>query len=147
MADLTNILQFKKADKKTGYIVYVQEVKTLTKVIELEIKILNTDINKLKAELVKKKFTLLIKLYPSDYFSKFRFYLKTQSIPFITRLPIVEHKGRMVMNFKPNGSSHNYYEDKNGELSEITEEQLDWKIYSGVRGKKKVKLKIVKFLN
>ena len=43
-----------------------------------------------------------------------------------------------------NGSSHNYYEADNGELFEPTEEQLDWKIYSGVSGKKKVKLKIVK---
>ena len=50
----------------------------------------------------------------------------------------------MVIDFKPNGSSHNYYEDENGELSEVTEEQLDWRIYSGSIGKKKVKLKIVK---
>lgn len=43
-----------------------------------------------------------------------------------------------------NGSYHNYYKAENGELFEPTEEQLDWKIYSGSIGKKKAKLKIVK---
>ena len=99
---------------------------------------------KLRQTLINKQLGELIKLYPLEYFNKFRFYLKTQSIPFITRLPFEKHEGRMVMDFKPDGSSHNYYEDKNGELSEVTEEQLDWRTYSGNIGKKKVKLKIVK---
>ena len=142
--DPTNVVKFNKADKKTGYIIYYQEIQTSKKLLKPEIKILKSDMTKLRQTLINKQLGELIKLYPLEYFNKFRFYLKTQSIPFITRLPFEKHEGRMVMDFKPDGSSHNYYEDKNGELSEVTEEQLDWRIYSGVSGKKKVKLKIVK---
>ena len=142
--DPTNIIKFNKVDKKTGYIIYIQEIQTSEKLHKVEIKILKSDMTKLRQTLISKKIDELVKLYPLDYFSKFRFYLMTQDIPFITRMPLVKQEGRMVMDFKPDGSSHNYYEDKNGELSEVTEEQLDWRIYSGVRGKKKVKLKIVK---
>jgi hypothetical protein len=142
--DPTNVVKFNKVDKKTGYIIYIQEIQTSEKLHKVEIKILKSDMTKLRQTLIGKQLDELVKLYPSDYFNKFRFYLKTQNIPFITRMPFVKHEGRMVMDFKPDGSSHNYYEDKNGELSEVTEEKLDWRIYSGVRGKKKVKLKIVK---
>ena len=142
--DPTNVVNFNKADKKTGYIIYYQEIQTSKKLLKPEIKILKSDMTKLRQTLINKQLGELIKLYPLEYFNKFRFYLKTQSIPFITRLPFEKHEGRMVMDFKPDGSSHNYYEDKNGELSEVTEEQLDWRTYSGNIGKKKVKLKIVK---
>jgi hypothetical protein len=142
--DPTNVVKFNKVDKKTGYIVYIQEVQTLEKLHNVEIKILKSDMTKLRQTLISKQLDELVKLHPSNYFNKFRFYLMSQDIPFITRMPFVKHEGRMVIDFKPNGSSHNYYEDENGELSEVTEEQLDWRIYSGVRGKKKVKLKIVK---
>ena len=142
--DPTNVVKFNKADKKTGYIIYYQEIQTSKKLLKPEIKILKSDMTKLRQTLISKQIDELVKLYPLEYFNKFRFYLKTQSIPFITRLPFEKHEGRMVMDFKPDGSSHNYYEDENGELSEVTEEQLDWRIYSGVSGKKKVKLKIVK---
>jgi len=142
--DPTNVVKFNKADKKTGYIIYYQEIQTSKKLLKPEIKILKSDMTKLRQTLINKQLGELIKLYPLEYFNKFRFYLKTQSIPFITRLPFEKHEGRMVMDFKPDGSSHNYYEDKNGELSEVTEEQLDWRTYSGNIGKKKVKLKIVK---
>ena len=142
--DPTNVVKFNKVDKKTGYIIYIQEIQTSEKLHKVEIKILKSDMTKLRQTLINKQLGELIKLYPLEYFNKFRFYLKTQSIPFITRLPFEKHEGRMVMDFKPDGSSHNYYEDKNGELSEVTEEQLDWRTYSGNIGKKKVKLKIVK---
>ena len=142
--DPTNIIKFNKVDKKTGYIIYIQEIQTSEKLHKVEIKILKSDMTKLRQTLISKQIDELVKLYPLEYFNKFRFYLMSQEIPFITRMPFVKQEGRMVMDFKPDGSSHNYYEDKNGELSEVTEEQLDWRIYSGVSGKKKVKLKIVK---
>ena len=142
--DPTNVVKFNKVDKKTGYIIYIQEIQTSEKLHKVEIKILKSDMTKLRQTLISKQIDELVKLYPSDYFNKFRFYLMSQDIPFITRMPFVKQEGRMVIDFKPNGSSHNYYEDENGELSEVTEEQLDWRIYSGSIGKKKVKLKIVK---
>ena len=142
--DPTNVVKFNKVDKKTGYIIYIQEIQTSEKLHKVEIKILKSDMTKLRQTLISKQIDELVKLYPLEYFNKFRFYLMSQDIPFITRMPFVKHEGRMVIDFKPNGSSHNYYEAENGELSEPTEEQLDWKIYSGVSGKKKVKLKIVK---
>ena len=142
--DPTNVVKFNKVDKKTGYIIYIQEIQTAEKLHKVEIKILKSDMTKLRQTLITKQIDELVKLYPLEYFNKFRFYLMSQDIPFITRMPFVKQKGRMVIDFKPNGSSHNYYEDENGELSKPTEEQLDWKIYSGSIGKKKVKLKIVK---
>ena len=142
--DPTNIIKFNKVDKKTGYIIYIQEIQTSEKLHKVEIKILKSDMTKLRQTLISKKIDELVKLHPLDYLSKFRFYLMSQEIPFITRMPFVKQEGRMVIDFKPNGSSHNYYEAGNGELSKPTEEQLDWIIYSGVSGKKKVKLKIVK---
>ena len=142
--DPTNVVKFNKVDKKTGYIIYIQEIQTSEKLHKVEIKILKSDMTKLRQTLISKKIDELVKLYPLEYFNKFRFYLMSQDIPFITRMPFVKQKGRMVIDFKPNGSSHNYYEAENGELSKPTEEQLDWRIYSGVSGKKKVKLKIVK---
>ena len=142
--DPTNVVKFNKVDKKTGYIIYIQEIQTSEKLHKVEIKILKSDMTKLRQTLITKQIDELVKLYPLEYFNKFRFYLMSKDIPFITRMPFVKQEGRMVIDFKPNGSSHNYYEDKNGELSEVTEEQLDWKIYSGSIGKKKVKLKIVK---
>ena len=142
--DPTNIIKFNKVDKKTGYIIYIQEIQTSEKLHKVEIKILKSDMTKLRQTLISKQIDELVKLYPSDYFNKFRLYLMSQDIPFITRMPFVKQKGRMVIDFKPNGSSRNYYEAENGELSKPTEEQLDWRIYSGVSGKKKVKLKIVK---
>jgi len=144
--DPTNIIKFNKVDKKTGYIIYIQEIQTSEKLHKVEIKILKSDMTKLRQTLISKKIDELVKLYPLDYFSKFRFYLMSQEIPFITRMPFVKQEGRMVIDFKPNGSSRNYYEAENGELSKPTEEQLDWRIYSGVSGKKKVKLKIVKWI-
>ena len=142
--DPTNVVKFNKVDKKTGYIIYIQEIQTSEKLHTVEIKILKSDMTKLRQTLISKQIDELVKLYPLEYFNKFRFYLMSQDIPFITRMPFVKQEGRMVIDFKPNGSSHNYYEDENGELSKPTEEQLDWRIYSGVSGKKKVKLKIVK---
>jgi hypothetical protein len=142
--DPTNVVKFNKADKKTGYIIYYQEIQTSKKLLKPEIKILKSDMTKLRQTLISKQIDELVKLYPLEYFNKFRFYLMSQDIPFITRMPFVKQEGRMVIDFKPNGSSHNYYEAENGELSKPTEEQLDWRIYSGVSGKKKVKLKIVK---
>ena len=140
----TNVVKFNKVDKKTGYIIYIQEIQTSEKLHKVEIKILKSDMTKLRQTLISKQIDELVKLYPLEYFNKFRFYLMSQDIPFITRMPFVKQEGRMVIDFKPNGSSHNYYEAENGELSKPTEEQLDWRIYSGVSGKKKVKLKIVK---
>ena len=142
--DPTNVVKFNKVDKKTGYIIYIQEIQTSEKLHTVEIKILKSDMTKLRQTLISKQIDELVKLYPLEYFNKFRFYLMSQDIPFITRMPFVKQEGRMVIDFKPNGSSHNYYEAENGELSKPTEEQLDWRIYSGVSGKKKVKLKIVK---
>ena len=142
--DPTNVVKFNKVDKKTGYIIYIQEIQTSEKLHKVEIKILKSDMTKLRQTLISKQIDELVKLYPLEYFNKFRFYLMSQDIPFITRMPFVKQEGRMVIDFKPNGSSHNYYEAENGELSKPTEEQLDWRIYSGVSGKKKVKLKIVK---
>ena len=142
--DPTNVVKFNKVDKKTGYIIYIQEIQTSEKLHKVEIKILKSNMTKLRQTLIAKQIDELVKLYPLEYFNKFRFYLMSQDIPFITRMPFVKQKGRMVIDFKPNGSSHNYYEAENGELSKPTEEQLDWRIYSGVSGKKKVKLKIVK---
>ena len=139
-----SIVKLKKVDKKTGYIIYIQEIQTSEKLHKVEIKILKSDMTKLRQTLISKQIDELVKLYPLEYFNKFRFYLMSQDIPFITRMPFVKQEGRMVIDFKPNGSSHNYYEAENGELSKPTEEQLDWRIYSGVSGKKKVKLKIVK---
>ena len=142
--DPTNVVKFNKVDKKTGYIIYIQEIQTSEKLHKVEIKILKSDMTKLRQTLITKQIDELVKLYPLEYFNKFRFYLMSKDIPFITRMPFVKQEGRMVIDFKPNGSSQNYYEDKNGELSEVTEEQLDWRIYSGSIGKKKVKLKIIK---
>jgi uncharacterized protein YdaL len=99
---------------------------------------------KLRQTLISKQLGELEKLYPLDYFNKFRFYLKSKNIPFITRLPFVEDKGHSLMDFKGDGVTHYYYEDENGELFEFPEEKLDLKIYSGSFEKKKVKLKIVK---
>ena len=142
--DLSNVIEFKKTQKKAGYIIYIQEIKKAKTVFKLEVKILKSDMTKLRQTLISKQLSELEKLYPLDYFNKFRLYLKSQNIPFITRLPFVEDKGYVVIDFKGDGVSHNYYEDQNGELSEFPEEKLDMKIYSGSREKKKVKLKIIK---
>jgi hypothetical protein len=142
--DLSNVIEFKKTQKKAGYIIYIQEIKRAKTVSKLEVKILKSDMTKLRQTLISKQLGELEKLYPLDYFNKFRFYLKSKNIPFITRLPFVEDKGHSLMDFKGDGVTHYYYEDENGELFEFPEEKLDLKIYSGSFEKKKVKLKIVK---
>ena len=99
--DPTNVVKFNKVDKKTGYIIYIQEIQTSEKLHKVEIKILKSDMTKLRQTLISKQIDELVKLYPLE-------------------------------------------QAENGELSKPTEEQLDWRIYSGVSGKKKVKLRIVK---
>jgi hypothetical protein len=133
-----------KIDQQKGYIIYYQEIKTSKSIVKLEIKILKTDVNNLQKQLIKKQIDNLVKLYPLEHFKKLRFYLKSQDIPFITKLPFQEHKGYMVMIFKPNETAENYYENENGDLQEVNDEILDWKLYDGTFKKKPSKLRIIK---
>ena len=73
--DLSNVIDFKKTQKKAGYIIYIQEIKRAKTVSKLEVKILKSDMTKLRQTLISKQLGELEKLYPLDYFNKFRFYL------------------------------------------------------------------------
>ena len=145
---MENIIQFKKTndkiDEQKGYIIYYQEIKKSKGIVKLEIKILKTDVNNLQKQLIKNQIDNLVKLYPLEHFKKLRFYLKSQDIPFITKLPFQEHKGYMVMIFKPNETAENYYENENGDLQEVNDEILDWQLYDGTFKKKPSKLRIIK---
>jgi len=71
---------------------------------------------------------------PIDYKSK-----RFKIFPFITKLPLKEYDGYMVMCFDPNNSAENYYEDGEGEKHKLTDEILDRQIYDGTSKKKETK--------
>ena len=142
---IKNILNFKKKNKSTDYIIYIQEIKNSENLLKLQIKISKNDISKMQKELIKNQIEKLVKIYPLNYIKEFRLYLKMQSIPFITKFPFQEKDGYMVISYNPNNNSENYYESLSGERKELTEEMYDWKLYDGNAKKKETKplLKVV----
>ena len=89
--DPTNVVKFNKVDKKNWlHHLYTRDFKPQRNSHKVEIKILKSDMTKLRQTLISKQIDELVKLYPSDYFNKFRFYLMSQDIPFITRMPFCE---------------------------------------------------------
>jgi hypothetical protein len=130
--------------KDNNYFIYFVEIKNLKKIDRFEIKILKSNINSLLEVLIKNQITNLIKLYPLSYFKKLRSYLKSKGIPFITKLPFVNHEGFMILFFDPNGNSENYYENSQGDRVELSDDMLEWKIFDGTLIQKKTILKIIK---
>ena len=123
----------------SGYITYVREVKNKDKILQIQIKILKKDISNLQKELIKNQIDKLEKIYPHTFFREFRLYLKSHKIPFITKLPLKEYDGYIVMCFDPNNSVENYYEDGEGEKHKLTDEIIDRQIYDGTSKKKETK--------
>ena len=75
---------------------------------------------------------------------KLRSYLKSKGIPFITKLPLVNHEGFMVLIFDPNKNSENYYENSKGDRVELSDDMLEWVVFDGNLIQKKRILKIIK---
>ena len=129
----------------SNYINYIREIKSKNKILQVQIKILKKDISNLQKELIKNQIGKLEKIYPHTFVREFRLYLKSHEIPFITKFPLKEYDGHIVMCYDPNNSVENYYEDGEREKHQLTDEILDRHIYDGTSKKKKTKplLKIV----
>ena len=129
----------------SGYINYIREIKSKNKILQVQIKILKKDISNLQKELIKNQIGKLEKIYPHTFVRESRLYLKSHEIPFITKFPLKEYDGHIVMCYDPNNSVENYYEDGEREKHQLTDEILDRHIYDGTSKKKKTKplLKIV----
>ena len=84
---------------KSGYINFIREIKSKDKILQVQIRILKKDISNLQKELIKNQINKLEKIYPHTFLKEFRLYLKSQEIPFITKLPFKEYDGYMVMCF------------------------------------------------
>jgi hypothetical protein len=130
--------------KDNNYFVYSLKIKNLNKDVRLEIRILKSNVNSLLKVLIKNQINNLIKIYPSNYFKKLRSYLKSKGIPFITKLPLVNHEGFMVLIFDPNKNSENYYENSKGDRVELSDDMLEWVVFDGNLMQKKRILKIIK---
>lgn len=130
--------------KDNNYFVYSLKIKNLNKEVRLEIRILKSNVNSLLQVLIKNQINNLIKIYPLSYFKKLRSYLKSKGIPFVTKLPFVNHDGFMMLIYDPNGNSENYYENSKGNREELSDDMLEWKIFDGTLMQKKGTLKIIK---
>lgn len=130
--------------KDNNYFIYLLEVKSLKKILRLEIRILKSNVTSLLKVLIKNQINNLIKIYPSNYFKKLRSYLKSKGIPFITKFPLVNHEGFVVSIFDSNKNSENYYENSKGDRVEISDDMLEWVVFDGNLIQKKRILKIIK---
>ena len=130
--------------KDNNYFVYSLKIKNLNKEVRLEIIILKSNVNSLLQVLIKNQINNLIKIYPLSYFKKLRSYLKSKGIPFVTKLPFVNHDGFMMLIYDPNGNSESYYENSKGNREELSDDMLEWKIFDGTLMQKKGTLKIIK---
>jgi hypothetical protein len=145
MTEVTYLNEHKKLiAKDNNYFIYLLEVKSLKKILRLEIRILKSNINSLLKVLIKNQINNLIKIYPSNYFKKLRSYLKSKGIPFITKFPLVNHEGFMVLIFNPNKNLENYYENSKGDRVELSDDMLEWVVFDGNLIQKKRILKIIK---
>ena len=130
--------------KDNNYFVYSLKIKNLNKDVRLEIRILKSNVNSLLQVLIKNQINNLIKIYPLSYFKKLRSYLKSKGIPFVTKLPFINHDGFMMLIYDPNGNSESYYENSKGNREELSDDMLEWKIFDGTLMQKKGTLKIIK---
>lgn len=130
--------------KDNNYFIYLLEVKSLKKILRLEIRILKSNVTSLLKVLIKNQINNLIKIYPSNYFKKLRSYLKSKGIPFITKFPLVNHEGFVVSIFDSNKNSENYYENSKGDRVEISDDMLEWVVFDGNLIQKKRILIIIK---
>ena len=145
MTEVTYLNEHKKLIvKDNNYFIYLLEVKSLKKILRLEIRILKSNVNSLLKVLIKNQINNLIKIYPSNYFKKLRSYLKSKGIPFITKFPLVNHEGFMVFIFNSNKNSENYYENSKGDRVELSDDMLEWVVFDGNLIQKKRILKIIK---
>ena len=145
MTEVTYLNEHKKLIvKDNNYFIYLLEVKSLKKILRLEIRILKSNVTSLLKVLIKNQINNLIKIYPSNYFKKLRSYLKSKGIPFITKFPLVNHEGFMVLIFDPNKNSENYYENSKGDRVELSDDMLEWVVFDGNLIQKKRILKIIK---
>jgi hypothetical protein len=145
MTEVTYLNEHKKLiAKDNNYFIYLLEVKSLKKILRLEIRILKSNVNSLLKVLIKNQINNLIKIYPSNYFKKLRSYLKSKGIPFITKFPLVNHEGFMVLIFNPNKNLENYYENSKGDRVELSDDMLEWVVFDGNLIQKKRILKIIK---
>ena len=87
--------------KDNNYFVYSLKIKNLNKEVRLEIRILKSNVNSLLQVLIKNQINNLIKIYPLSYFKKLRSYLKSKGIPFVTKLPFINHDGFMMLIYDP----------------------------------------------
>ena len=123
----------------SGYINYIREIKSKDKILQIQIKILKKDISNLQKELIKNQINKLEKIYPHTFIKEFRLYLKSNEIPFITKLPFNDYEGCIVMCFDPNNNLENYYEDREGKKHKLTDEILDRQVYDGTSKKRETK--------
>ena len=145
MTEVTYLNEHKKLIvKDNNYFIYLLEVKSLKKILRLEIRILKSNVTSLLKVLIKNQINNLIKIYPSNYFKKLRSYLKSKGIPFITKFPLVNHEGFVVSIFDSNKNSENYYENSKGDRVEISDDMLEWVVFDGNLIQKKRILKIIK---
>ena len=145
MTEVTYLNEHKKLIvKDNNYFIYLLEVKSLKKILRLEIRILKSNVTSILKVLIKNQINNLIKIYPSNYFKKLRSYLKSKGIPFITKFPLVNHEGFVVSIFDSNKNSENYYENSKGDRVEISDDMLEWVVFDGNLIQKKRILKIIK---
>ena len=122
-----------------GYVTYIREIKNKDKILQVQIKILKKNISNLQKKLINNQVDRLEKIYPHSFVREFRLYLKSHEIPFITKFPLKEYDGHVVICFDPNNSVENYYEDGEGKKHELTDDILDRQIYDGTSKKRETK--------
>ena len=122
-----------------GYVTYIREIKNKDKILQVQIKILKKNISNLQKKLINNQVDRLEKIYPHSFIREFRLYLKSHEIPFITKFPLKEYDGHVVICFDPNNSVENYYEDGEGKKHELTDDILDRQIYDGTSKKRETK--------
>ena len=145
MTEVTYLNEHKKLIVKgNNYFIYSLEIKSIKKLVRLEIRILKSNVNSLLQVLIKNQINNLTKIYPLSYFKESRSYLKSKRIPFITKYPFKNHEGFVIIIYDPNGNSQNYYENAKGNRVETSNDMLEWITYDGILKPKKRILKIIK---
>ena len=128
---------------KEGDVIYSKEVKTSKGTfVKLEIKISKKDFTILQMKGIQNDIWIYVRQNPLDCFDRLRKEIIRLNVPYSIKYPFSEHKGYRILVGKGDVIKQNLYEDGKGNISKMTKEMIDWKIYTGV-GIKNTNKKII----
>ncbi|MDA7462610.1 hypothetical protein N8868_04140 [Candidatus Pelagibacter ubique] len=118
---------------KEGDVIYSKEVKTSKGTyVKLEIKISKKDFTILQMKGIQNDIWIYVRQNPLDCFDRLRKEIIRLNVPYSIKYPFSEHKGYRILVGKGDVIKQNLYEDSKGNISKMTKEMIDWKIYTGV---------------